>query len=347
MPSRETAKISDFRLPAEWEPQAAVWFAWPVRQDLWSGQIQQVRQQLAALYVLAARYQTVRVLCPRFAQGELIAALQTAGGLQGIELFDYQTDDVWIRDFGPLFMVNAEASELAVVDWAFNAWGNKFPEQARDNAASKWIAEQLKLRRFGQPFVLEGGAIESNGAGVLLTTEAVLLNPNRRGPGSIEGVEGLLADGLCIDRVLWLKDGLAGDDTDGHIDNLARFFAVDGILVAMPAATDTANTPALQENRRRIQQMETDRGLPYRIVELPLPNPFQVEGRPLAASYLNYLVLNDAVLVPTFNQPEQDAQALQIIASCFPTRQIVGFDCCKIVQEGGALHCMSQNQPAL
>lgn len=348
MTTLRTPKELGYRLPAEWEPQSAVWFAWPTREDLWAGVLPQVRQQLAALYVLAARFQPVRVLCPQSAQAELQTLMAQAGDTSGVTLYDYETDDVWCRDYGPLFLLSEDGSRLCMTDWAYNAWGNKFPLQQKDNSASAWIADQLGLRRFIFESVLEGGAVESNGAGQILTTEVVLLNPNRNGEVTQQQIETRLAAGLGIDEVLWLHDGLLGDDTDGHIDNLARFFSADGILMATVSDPEDDNFAALSENMRRIQAFRTPSGQPYATVSLPLPEePIYLEGERLAASYMNYLVLNGAVLVPTYDQPKRDAEALAIIADCYPSREIVGFDCSDIVREGGAIHCMSQHQPAV
>jgi agmatine deiminase len=339
-----TPKDLGYRFPAEWEPQAAVWFAWPTRDDLWAGVLPQVRKQLAALYVLAGRFQPVRVLCPRSAQAELQALMAQVGDTSRVMLCDYQTDDVWCRDYGPLFLLSEDGSELCLTDWSYNAWGNKFSQQHQDNSASAWIAEQFGFRRFAFETVLEGGAIESNGAGQVLTTEVVLLNPNRNGALSKQQIEARIGSGLGIDEVLWLGGGLIGDDTDGHIDNLARFFKPDGILMAVTDPQDK-NFATLDENVRRIASFKTPSGKSYTTVALPLPRPIYLDGERLAASYMNYLVLNDAVLVPTYGQPQRDAEALTIISACYPGREIVGFDCCDIVREGGAIHCMSQNQP--
>ncbi|MDF1811359.1 MAG: agmatine deiminase family protein [Verrucomicrobiales bacterium] len=335
----------NYRFPAEWEPQEAVWFAWPTRDDLWDGEIEKIRRQLARLYVLAARYQTVRVLCPDHASAQLNGFLSEAGGSENIELFDYETDDVWCRDFGPLFVLSEDDSEICIADYTYNAWGNKFPQQERDNHAAAWIANHLGIQRRAFHWVLEGGAIESNGAGKILTTEVVLLNPNRNGPTTQSDNEAMLSEGLGIDEVIWLGDGLVGDDTDGHIDNLARFFKPDGILAAVASGPEDENFTVLEENLRRIESYNTSRGEPYAIVELPIPKAVYCDGERLAASYMNYLVINGAVLVPTYSQPEGDAEALRIIGECFPDREIVGFDCSDIVKEGGAIHCMSQHQP--
>ncbi|ADE53219.1 agmatine deiminase family protein [Coraliomargarita akajimensis] len=345
--SSTTPKELGYRLPAEWEAQEAVWFAWPVRDDLWDGVLPKVREQLAALYVLAARFEPVRILCPESAQDDLRERMNAVGDSSNVELYDYETDDVWIRDFGPLFLMNSEGTELAISDWIYNAWGNKFPKQARDNAASAWIAEALGLRRFALDSVLEGGAIESNGTGLLMTTEAVLLNPNRNGDVERVSIERRLMTGLGVDSVLWLSEGLVGDDTDGHIDNLARFFKPDGILVAEANEPHDPNYRVLQDNLERIREFTTVDGSPFASIQLPLPDPITLDGEPLAASYMNYLVLNGAVLVPTYQQAQRDQEALEIIGDCFPNREVIGFDCCDIVREGGAIHCMSQHQPAV
>jgi len=342
-----TPKGLGYRFPAEWEPQAAVWFAWPTRDDLWPGVLPRVREQLAALYVLAARHQPVCVLCPLPAQVDLYALMAQAGDASEVTLYNYQTDDVWCRDYGPLFLLNEDGTELCITDWTYNAWGNKYPLQQQDNNASAWIADQVGARRFVFDTVLEGGAIESNGAGQLLTTEMVLLNLNRNGEIVKQQIEACLATGLGIDEVLWLQDGLVGDDTDGHIDNIARFFKHDGILMASVTDPEDDNFAALSENTRRIQGFRTPTGQPYASVALPLPEPIYLNGERLAASYMNYLVLNGAVLVPTYGQPQRDALALKIIADCYPSREVVGFDCRDIIREGGAIHCMSQQQPAV
>ncbi len=342
-----TLKELGYRLPAEWEPQEAVWFAWPTRADLWGERNARVKEQLVQLYVLAARFQTVRVLCPKSAQAGLVEKMEAAGDCSRVELFDYETDDVWCRDYGPLFLLSEDGSEVCIADWQYNAWGNKFPLQSKDNAASEWIADALDLPSVAFDWVLEGGAIESNGMGQLLSTEVVLLNPNRNGKVTKHTVRNELEAGLGIDEILWLEDGLVGDDTDGHIDNLARFYKHDGILYAEASWPEDPNYEALTENTQRIQNFRTAKGRAYSSVPMPLPKAIEVDGEPLAASYMNYLVLNGAVLVPTYGQPDRDDEALEILAGCFPDREIVGFDCQDIIHEGGAIHCMSQHQPAV
>ncbi|MCB1843817.1 MAG: agmatine deiminase family protein [Halioglobus sp.] len=339
------AKGTGYRFPAEWEPQSAVWFAWPTREDLWPASLATVQQRLCELYVLVSRFQPVHLLCPLRAQPAVRERLQRAGDSSGVRFFDFETDDVWIRDFGPLFLLSAGGDELAISDWRYNAWGDKFPLQARDNAASRWIAEQLGFSRFPVDAVIEGGGIESNGAGQILTTEAVLLNPNRNGPMDRRSMEALLEQHLNAQQVLWLGDGLIGDDTDGHIDNLARFFERDGILLASAHQQD-ANYPVLAENLERARRFRTLDGQPFKLVEIPIPEPVYLNDERLAASYMNYLLVNDGVIVPTYGQPTSDAHAIEVLQGCFPGRRVVGFDCREILQEGGAIHCMSQHQPA-
>ena len=334
-----------FRFPAEWEEQEAIWFAWPVREDLWEGCLARVLDQLAELYILASRFQKVCVLCPAKAQSELTHRIGRDRSKGQIELFDYEVDDVWIRDYGPLFLLSADNRRCAIADWRYNAWGDKFPKQAKDDAASKWIAGHLGIERFPVDAVLEGGAVESDGRGRILTTEVVLLNPNRNGAVEPSWVEGLLLEALSVNEVLWLGGGLVGDDTDGHIDNLARFFSSGGILIAGSNSSENPSLSALEENRRRVEAFRTREGAPYEIVTLPLPQVIHYGGEPLAASYMNYLLLNGAVLVPTYDQPERDEVAIGILRDCFPEREVVGFDCRDIIKEGGALHCMSQHQP--
>ena len=343
----EEANSLGYRLPAQWEPQEAVWFAWPVREDIWPKKIDKVREQLVNLYILAARFQQVRILCPSLHQAQLRALLVEAGSDKNILLYNYQTDDIWIRDFGPLFMLSLSTKHAVSIDFSFNAWGNKFPHQSLDDAATAWIAHQLKIRCFNRKsLVLEGGSIDSNGSGTLLTTKAVLMNPNRLGPERVEQIELLLKRDLSIDKVLWLNEGLIGDDTDGHVDNVARFFKTNSILVAT-ASKESKNYRLLVENRTRLKKMSDVNGETFNIVSLPLPAPVEINGETLVASYLNFLVLNNAVLVPTFAQAKSDENALKILADCFPDRQIIGFDCRIFIEEGGALHCMSLNQPAV
>jgi len=232
-----------------------------------------------------------------------------------------------------------------VTDWRYNAWGGKYPPFDADDAIPGRIARRLGLRRFRNGMVLEGGSIDVNGRGLLLTTEACLLNRNRNPELTRAGIEQNLRDFLGVRTILWLGEGIAGDDTDGHVDDLSRFFCPDGILTAVESDPRDANYRALRENLDRLKGMRTPEGRRFRVVELPMPRACARGGRRLPATYANFLVINGAVLMPAFRQPRRDAAAAEILAGCFPGRQVIPVDCLELVLGLGTLHCISQQQP--
>lgn len=267
-----------------------------------------------------------------------------------VELFDHPHNDVWCRDHGPIFVRHRESGEVAVTNWGFNAWGGKFPPWDLDNEIPARIAASLDLRSFDCGMILEGGAIEVNGRGQLLTTEAVLLNPNRNPGMSRSEMERILCRYLGVDEVLWLARGIEGDDTDGHIDDLARFTNPNTILACVELNPSSPNHAVLQENLLRLRSFRDKAARPFDLVEIALPEACEVPGWRLSilpASYVNFLILNDAVLVPTFRQSRNDDRALGIIREQFPDRDVIGIDCLDLVEEGGTLHCISQQQPAV
>jgi agmatine deiminase len=336
----------DYRWPAEWEPQAAIWFAWPSREDLWSGAIEMVREQLAQLYLLAAHFQAVHVLCPQDLQADCRARLQSSQVADNIHFFDYQTDDVWCRDFLPIFLQHRSESKLRLCDWRFNAWGKKFEAYQRDDTCGQWLAQQLKLERCASSFILEGGAVESNGAGLVLSTDPVLYNANRNTGWSREAIDQFLLQSLSAQKLCSLPKGLYNDDTDGHVDNVARFCAADRLLLAQEGNPLGRNHQRLQENFERAADFKTLDGREIERLSLPLPDPIFHQSEQLPASYLNFIFLNGAVIVPTFSQPGNDQAALERFQVYFPDRAVHGFDCSLLLREGGALHCLSQHQPA-
>ena len=257
-----------------------------------------------------------------------------------VELFDHVHNDVWCRDHGPIFVKHKDTGKVALTDWEFNAWGEKFEPWDLDNSIPSQIATSLGMKRIEGGMVLEGGAIEVNGEGQLLTTEAVLLNPNRNPQLSKEEIEQKLCDGLGVSNILWLKQGIEGDDTDGHIDDLARFIDANTVL----AATDTGiNQAILEDNLSRLRSFN------FEVLELPLPEACEVPGwrlPVLPASYVNFVILNGGVLVPTFRQTKNDDRALGMIRELFSDREVKGIDCLDLVEEGGTLHCISMQQPA-
>ncbi len=336
-----------FRMPAEWEPQAAVWLSWPHRRMTWPGHFRPIPGKFAEIAAVISRFEAVRINVARPRQARVRTLLNRAkADLAQVTLFDHPTNDAWCRDHGPIFVKHDHTGEVAVTDWQYNAWGGKYPPFDRDDAIPAKVARALGLRRFAIPRVLEGGSLDVNGAGSLLTTESCLLNRNRNPALTRAQIERMLRDNLGGQQVLWLGDGIAGDDTDGHVDDLSRFFSADGIVTAVERNIRDPNHAALQENLRRLRDLRTPAGKRFRIVELPMPQACFCEGVRLPASYANFLVINGAVLLPTFRQPRRDAAAAATLADCFPGREIIPIDCLELVWGLGTLHCISQQQPA-
>ncbi len=337
-----------FRLPPEWAPQAAMWLSWPSNPDLWPGRFERIPPFFANYAATLSRFVPVRINASAAQHAEIRRLLNDARtDLSVIELFDHPVNDVWCRDHGPLFIKNDQTGEVAVTSWRFNAWGGKFSPWDLDDAIPSSIAESLNMRCFSGDIILEGGAIEINGPGQLLTTEVVLLNPNRNPELTKDDYTRLLSGGLGVTEILWLQEGLPNDDTDGHIDNLTRFFRDDGIITVMPpvGAQDEA-AKILRHNRFALEEnFRTPSGGRFEIAELPVPfPPVEVDGHELPASYANYVVTNGAILMPSYNRPT-DAFAAHALHECFPGHEIVPLDCSDVLLEGGALHCLSQQQP--
>ena len=339
-------------MPAEWSQQEAVWFSWPVEDPRhWGGaKHARIAGKFAEVVAAASQFETVRVNAPGQEHARIRELCHRAHTVpERLELYDHPHNDVWCRDHGPVFVKNQDSGEVAVTDWKFNAWGGKFPPWDLDDAIPGKIATALGMRRFEGGMILEGGAIEVNGAGQVLTTEAVLLNPNRNPHLDRNAVEQRLRDGLGVTDVLWLRRGIEGDDTDGHIDDLARFVDPQTVLACVERSRHSPNHAVLSENLSRLKELHTPSGRPFEVVEIAMPESCEVPGwrlPVLPASYVNFLILNGGVLVPTFGQRRNDNQALGLLREVFPGRTIVGIDCLDLVEEGGTLHCISQQQPA-
>ncbi len=346
------AAQTGFAMPPEWAPQEAVWLSWPTGDPRhWGGaKTGRILAKFAEIAAAVTRFETVRINAPGSRHPEVRRHLDAARADPArTELFDHPNDDVWCRDHGPIFVKHRTSGEVAVTDWGFNAWGGKFPPWDRDDAIPRRIAGALGLSRFDGGMVLEGGAIEVNGRGQLLTTEAVLLNPNRNPHLPRAAVEAKLRDSLGVGEILWLRAGIEGDDTDGHIDDLARFASDTSILACVEPDRASANHAILAENWRRLGEFRTPAGRPFDLVPMPMPQPCEVPGwrlPVLPASYVNYLLVNGGVLAPTFRQPANDGHALAVLRELFPDREVVAIDCLDLVEEGGTLHCLSQQQPA-
>ena len=341
------ARKNGFTMPAEWEEQRAVLLSWPLNPVTWEDRRDAVEKTFAGFAAAISRFEDVRINCVRAEQPRVRKLLAEAGSDPArIELLDVPTNDAWCRDHGPVCLVNRADGRRLLNHYIYNAWGGKFPPWDLDAAVPEHAAALLGYDRAVVPMVCEGGALETNGNGLLMTTESVMLNPNRNPSMSRSDIATMLTDSLGMDEILWLKGGLYCDDTDGHIDTLARFVRPDAVL-ACTAPEGSPNAPMLDENLRHLREYRTRPGKGLDVIPLPLPDPVAPPDgwreETLPASYANYLLVNGAVLVPSYRQPHNDARAASIIGEAFPGRAVVQIDCADIILEGGALHCLSQN----
>jgi agmatine deiminase len=337
----ETPRSLGFRMPAEWEPHEATWLAWPHNREDWPGKFAPIAWVYCEIVRKLARVERVRILVQdEELEQDARRKLKKAGAdLNAVEFFHYPTDRVWTRDYCPLFVKSAQG-EVAITNWRFNGWA-KYGNWQSDNAVPSALAKRLKLRNWSPELVLEGGSIDVNGAGMLLTTEECLLSPvQARNPGlSRQQIEQALCEYLGADSVVWLGRGIAGDDTHGHIDDLARFVNRDTVVLVSECDRSDPNYEPLRENAEILGRY------PLRVVELPMPEPVVFNGHRLPASYANFYIANRTVLVPTFNDPA-DRVALDTLRQLFPDRQVVGIHAVDLVWGLGTLHCMTQQQPA-
>ena len=341
MPNLERPAELGYRWPAEWEPHAATWMAWPHNRETWPGIFERIPPQFARLVEVIAQSEPVHVL----AGGERVMAdaKQHVGHLDNVTLHDIETNDAWTRDHGPTFL---KGPDPAIIDWQYNAWGGKYPPWDKDNAVPRQIAAELELRRFTPGLVLEGGAIETNGAGTILTTKSCLLNPNRN-PTMTKSVVGrYLHEYLGADHILWLDGGeIAGDDTNGHIDQLARFVNEDTIVAATEPDPADENFEPLQRILRQLRSLKSKSGSAFNIINLPTPRPISHQGQRVPASYANFYIANQCVIVPQFDD-EADKRILDVLTPLFPDREVVGQTALDLAWGLGAFHCLTQQMPA-
>lgn len=345
--SAGTPAALGFRMPAEWEPQEAVWLSWPHNYASWPGKFRPVPYAFARIVAAIARFQPVRINAAKKLHARAKRLCERADAdMKRVTFYDHPTNDAWCRDHGPIFVKHTKTGEVALTDWAYNAWGDKYPPYDLDNEIPPSIEKVTKLRRFVNDMVLEGGSIDVNGQGALLTSEQCLLNKNRNPHLTKEQIEQALRDYLGVTDIYWVGEGIIGDDTDGHIDDMTRFYKPDGFITCVEPNKKDKNHDILAENLERLKKFRTPAGKKFDIVELPMPRPFGFNRQRVPASYANFLIVNGAVLVPTFRQPGPDARALEIIGGCFPGREVVGVDCYHLIWGLGTLHCISQQQPA-
>jgi agmatine deiminase len=340
--SHDTPGSLGYRWPAEWEPHAATWLAWPRKPETWPGKFEPIPGVWQALVLTLAEFEPVHIL----AGGDVLPQARAhLGDVPNVALHDIATNDVWVRDHGAMFLGGPPSLEPALVDWEYNAWGGKYPPFDLDNAVPAHVARLTGRRRFTPGVILEGGAVDGNGEGTILTTEPCLLNPNRNPQLSRADVERYLGDYLCAKKILWLAGGIAGDDTDGHIDELARFVGPTTVVAAIEEDPKDENYAPLRDNHRRLAKMTDARGRPLEVLPIPMPRPMYYDNQRLPASYLNFYIANGVVIVPTFGDPA-DRVALDALARLFPGRQIRGLDAVDLVWGLGAFHCITQQQPA-
>ena len=341
-----------YRMPAEWDQHAATWLAWPHERTDWPGKFAPIPWVYADIVRHLSQVERVRILVESANAERAVRRMlvKSAVDLSVVDFYQVPTNRGWIRDFGPIF-VRSGQGQPAVTNWHFNAWA-KYGDWKKDDSANdrltsrmKWQVWKPEVRK--RRVVLEGGSIEVNGCGTLLTTEECLLSPvQERNPGvSRKEIEGILRDYLGATNVLWLKNGIAGDDTHGHIDDLARFVNPTTVVTATENDPSEANFGSLQENLALLREMEDQGGNLLRVETLPMPAPVFFDGQRLPASYLNFYIANQIVLVPTFNDPN-DAAALTKLAALFPTRKVIGIACLDLVLGLGTIHCMTQQEPA-
>jgi agmatine deiminase len=360
-PAPATPSSLGFRMPPEWHPHEATWLSWPKDPLTWPDRVPQVELIFLRMIEALAEHETVNLLVDDEAtearvslrlQGLMVGRPQVAN----VRIHRIRTVDSWIRDYGPNFLIRpvvepigergepGAALELAYNDWGFNAWGGKYETLMADDAVGAALEPLLGITRFSPGLVLEGGSIEVNGAGVVMTTEQCLLNANRNPDRSLAEIEQALHDHLGVSRVLWLGEGVAGDDTDGHIDDIARFVSETTIVTVVEEDPADANYGPLQDNLLRLRLARDAHGRPYDIVTLPMPGAVLADGEPLPASYANFYIANGVVLLPVYGHVN-DRRAIETLQRLFPQRRVVPIDCEPLVWGMGAIHCVTQQQP--
>jgi agmatine deiminase len=343
-----TPRALGFHMPAEWARHDATWLTWPRPDGIsFPDAFENIPAIWASLAKLLAEGEHVHinVFSPEH-EIEIRAALKRADAPLDtrIHLHPFPAYEPWCRDHGPIFVRSAD--ELAVVDWRYNAWGGKYPPCDLDDDVPRHVAEFLSLPLFSPPMILEGGSIEVNGESTLLTTEACLLNKNRNPNLTQKEIEHYLREYLGVEQILWLGEGIVGDDTDGHIDDLTRFVGPRTLVTIVERDSADANYELLRENSRRLAAMRDPQGRPWHVVDLPTPGYLEKDGQRLPASYANFYIANEVVVMPAFNHPNDDV-ARAILQEHFPTRRVVSIPALDLIWGLGAFHCITQQQPAL
>ena len=353
MPKSPTGTPAEngFSFPPEWHPHTATWISWPRPEGIsFPGRYHQAIEDIAGLIRVLVAREEVHLNVPNDNYRRIVSGFlkERKVPLKRVFFHYIPTNEAWARDHGPAFVLRQRrgTTEAAIVDWGFNAWGGKYPPWDADDAVPTQVAKILGLPVFYPGIVMEGGAVDFNGGGTVLTTTSCLLNKNRNPTLSRSEVETYLRDYYGQVHVVWLGEGIEGDDTDGHIDDLARFIDARTIAVGIEADTTDPNYRILQKARRDLDKARDQDGRPFEIVELPMPKPMSIEGQRVPATYMNFYFANRALLLPTFGQPARDKQALAILQRHLPHLEVIGVDCRRLIWGLGAIHCFTQQQPS-
>lgn len=336
-----------YRFPAEWENHRATWLSFPKNPETWENRLEKIYPSYFKLIEKIAESEKV---CINAHDEKLISLIKQKLvefeiSETNIDLFAHPTNDSWCRDHGPTFLKKRDSNDKAIINWEYNAWGGKYPPFNFDNEIPVKIGKLLDLPIFRPGIVMEGGSVEVNGAGALMTSESCLLNKNRNPHLSKREIEQYLIDYYCVEQIMWLKDGIVGDDTDGHIDDTTRFASADTVLACVEHDKSDDNYVPLRANYERLRKLKFLNGQPLNIVELPMPDPVYSAGERLPASYANFCITNKYVIVPTY-RCDKDETALEIISNAFSDRKVIGIDSTEIIWGLGSFHCLSQQEPA-
>ena len=345
-PDNHAPAARGYSMPAEWEPHQATWISWPHKRESWPGKFGPVEPVMAQAVAALSRSETVRInVLDQRHQDHVQNLLSGKVERDRVVFHQFPTNDAWCRDHGAIFVTRSAGSPAALaLDFRFNAWGNKYPPFDLDNAIPGKMAAALGVPAYPVDMVLEGGSIDVNGRGVLLTTEQCLLHPNRNPHMGRDAIEQTLRDTLGVQQIVWLNEGIVGDDTDGHVDDLTRFVSEDVVVTMIEHSRSDENYEVLAENRQRLDEARFIDGAPLRVIELAMPRPLEYRGDRLPASYANFYIGNTVVLMPAFNDPADEPNR-RILAGCFPGREVVPIDCSDLVLGLGTFHCLTQQVP--
>jgi len=345
----QTPTALGYRMPAEWEPHAATWLSWPRPEGIsFPDAYEHVQPALCAMVNALADSEPVNInVCGAEHEAIVRGFLRQHGARhEHVTFFHHPVNEPWCRDHGPIFVTRSDEPRTLVLDWGFNAWGGKYPPFDNDDVIPTRVAQKLGLPVVEPGMILEGGSIEVNGAGTLITTTSCLLNPNRNPSLTLAQIEQRMRDYLGVTNVLWLGDGIEGDDTDGHVDDLTRFVAHHTVVTVVEEDESDPNCVPLRENLELLRTMKAEDGTPLEVIELPMPARIDREGLRLPASYANFYIANEVVLLPAFADPS-DARAIATLAPLFPGRKIVPIDTRELIWGLGAFHCLTQQQPTV